>query len=200
VASDLGALRRAAASDPVPASGAAFVRYVGGREAATRALSGLDHRPQRGEYATPEAHADALRGWRSAQRSVQRWTAGEGKERRGGRTDRLAPAARRRAQTANRTAKRTAIRQRGLRATVTALIVINSPGKGGRDARRRTISNGGQGVPVDADVAEAILDALAEGDDDTARELLADGFLDGASLPPYTELSGASWAVWPDAE
>lgn len=198
MAGDVRALQRAIASDPVPTSGAGFVSYVGGRQAAVQALTGMERTPRRADYGSDAQYAAARTTWRTASRRVQRWTAPEGRERRAGKpAEQLTPAQRRRAQTVNRTAKRAAVRSNGLRASLTALIVINSPGKGGRDSRRRTITNGGAGVPIDPETADAILDALAEGDQEAARELLADGFLDGASLPGYTELAGASWTIWP---
>lgn len=194
MAGEAAALRRLTAADPVPTSGSALVDYSGGTAAATRVLSGMAGPPARRNYAGADEYEAARRQWRSASRTAQRWAKGE----RGTQRPHLTPAQRRRAQTENRERKRTAARGAGIRATLTARIVIDSPGKGGRDSRRRTISNGGLGVLVEG--SPEILDALAEGDTAAAVELLAEGFLDGAGLPAYTELDGASWELWPDGE
>lgn len=200
MASERRALQQLTAAAPVPRYGRDLVEYAGGRQAAVRALSGMDGPPgRRSNYASDAAYADARRTWRNASRQVQRATAGEGHQQRGQvKGVQLTPGERRRLQGANRERRRAAVRRQGIRATLTALIVIASPGKGGRDSRRRTITNGGAGILI-GDGAE-ILDALRDGDDDAAAELLVQGFLDAAGMPEYTEISGASWTLAPADE
>lgn len=196
------AVRRLASADRVPADGRGFVNYVGGREAAWRALSGLDHKPQRGDYSGRRAadrYAADTTKWKNAQRWVQRHTAEEGKQQRGQGerarpvTSTLAPQQRRRAQTVNRERKQEEVRREGINVTLTG--TFTSPNRADRGGRTRTI---GKYTPVHipADVAEGILDALAAGDRAEAEELLWAAFLDALGIPEeYLDVAGSSWTV-----
>lgn len=201
VARDVRALQAAVRSDPVPTSGPALVRYAGGTREATRALSGLDHSPRRAEYATEGAWKADYTRWRSAARNVQRWSAPEGRERRGQvKPPKLDPAERRRLQAANREGKRAKVARSGLRAVVRATVVVPSTRRGGDDRRERTISSDGtvtRGVPIDPDTAAELLELVRAGDDEAARELLQEAFLESAGMPDGTELERADWEVWP---
>jgi hypothetical protein len=196
------AVRRLASADRLPADGRGFVNYVGGKEAAWKALSGLEGKPQRGEYSGRNAgerfQADTTK-WRNAQRWVQRHTAEEGKQQRGQGerarpvTSTLEPKQRRRAQTVNRERKREEVRREGINVTLTG--TFTSPNRADRGGRTRTI---GKYTPVHipADVAEEILDALASGDREGAEELLWAAFLDALGIPEeYLDVSGGSWTV-----
>ena len=68
---------------PEALSTAGLVEYVGDRSEAVRILSGMDARPRKADYGDAEAYKAALRSWTNAQRSVQRATAEEGRQRRG---------------------------------------------------------------------------------------------------------------------
>lgn len=202
MASEAAALRRLRSADPVPHSGPELVRYMGGTGAAARVISGMDRGPTAAERrADPEGTAEAYRRWRDASRQAQRWAKGE----RGAKRDpssQLDAKQRRRAQAVNRDRKRTAAGAGGIRARLTGRIIISSAGSGRRDSRVRTIGrhgpDGRPGVLVEG--SPEIMAALAEGDTETAAELLQEGFLDGAGMPPETELEMASWTLWVDGE
>lgn len=186
----------------MPSTGGGFVDYVGGKEAAWRALSGLDHKPQRGDYSgrnAGERYAADTTKWRNAQRWVQRHTASEGKQQRGQGerarpvTKTLQPAQRTRAQRVNRERKREEVRRRGIAVTLTG--TFRSPNRADRNGRHRTIGRHSP-VEIPADVAEEILDALAAGDQEGAEELLWTAFLDALGIPEeYLDVAGGSWTV-----
>lgn len=194
------ALRALAASDPVPANGPALVSYMGGTTEATRVLSGLDRRPTPAERRADPAQEANYKRWRAASRQAQRWAKGE----HGGTTDvgrHLDSKQRRRAQAINRERKRIGARAAGIRAQVTARIVIKSGAAGLRtDSRKRSIlhdPSGSIGVLVND---PEIMDAILAGDTATAGELLHEAFLSAASMPEETSLEAPQWVLWVDGE
>lgn len=192
------ALGRLVDADTVPGTGPELVTYLGGQRSTVELLTGLDHSPRRAEY-EPGAegaaqHQADYKRWRSTSRRVQRWTTEAGQQR-GRERVRLDEQQRTEAERENRARKLQRIRQRGILATVTARIIVDSPGKGGRDSRLRTISDGGHGILVEN--GSEILGLVREGAEDEARESLVAGFLDAVPLPPYTELTEATWELHP---
>lgn len=193
------ALGQLVAADTVPTQGPELVSYLGGQRATVSVLTGLDRSPRRGDYGegaegAAQHKADYTR-WRSTSRRVQRWTTEAGQQR-GRQRVTLDPEQRREAERENRARKLQRVRQRGIRAIVHARIVVDSPGKGGRDSRHRTISDGGQGILVEN--GAEILALVNAGQLDEAQAALVEGFLDAVPLPAYTELTEASWELHPD--
>lgn len=192
------ALQQLTAADSTPRTGAEFVRYVGGRREAIEILGGFSggRPPQRRDYSTEAEYKAEHTRYRNVRRNVERWDKAPGTGQTRGQTRvSLTAGQRAEARDENRARKLSAVRRRGIRATVMARIIIDSPGKGGRDSRRREISDGGHGILIED--GTAILDAIQAGDLDEAQALLVEGFLDAVPLPAYTELHEAEWTLHP---
>jgi hypothetical protein len=201
VAKASAALRSLTRSAPVPEHGRELVEYMGGTKRATQILAGMDRGPTAAERrADPEGTRQAYNDWRAASRQAQRWAKGERGSKRNAAAE-LDAAQRRRAQAENRSRRRAAAGGAGIRAKLTARIIIASAGSGRRDSRHRSISNGRDGRPgVLVEGSAEIMQALADGDTELAAELLQEGYLEGAGLPEFTELELTDWDLWPDGE
>lgn len=170
------AARELLAADPVPRGGPELVRYMGGRDAAVRTLTGLSGPPRASTYPETARGAQRLdqdrRRWRAAQRRVQRWDRG----------DRAAPALsptdRRRAQAGDRERKRRDLRRRGFYARIRAKWKVSSPGKA-QDDRERTIPSGGPGQHIPGEV----LDGDGDDDGETLGARVLAAFLDESGMP-----------------
>lgn len=153
---------------PLPGSGPALVRELGGKDATVQALSGLTHAPRRGDYGDAEAfRADQLR-WRAARRRVQRWTTQAGAQQRGRARLSLTPAETGRVQQMRADRRESAAVRHGARMRIHARIRIDSPTPGHRaDVRTRWMPASGPGVYIRPAEMDRVL-AAREGPDGEA--------------------------------
>lgn len=185
-----------------PARGGDLIAYAGGKRELQQALSGMERAPKRSDYGSPEGYDAARRTWRTAARRVQRFSADEGKQRRGQTRTVLAPAQRDRVERAGDEHKQRAIRRRGMRARMFARVrIASASAKGGGDERDRIMpAPPGPGVLFPGPAVEDIFDQ-AGGDIDAAGALFEAEFLERYGLDAEFQITTVYWLrLWPDGE
>lgn len=182
----------------LPSSGAELVSFAGGKQALLRELSGMSAAPKRSSYGSDAAFDSARKGWRSAQRRVQRYTAPAGRQQR---RPVLKPAEQQRVTRAASNRKLGEAVANGVRVRMTAKVKVPTPPRGrrrGPEVRERTMPAGGPGELIKGDDLIGVLEALDEGNAERAAFEFEAAFGEAYGFQNFTVEDVSELKIWPE--
>lgn len=185
-------LAAATSAGPVPERGDEVLAYVGDRRSLQQVLSGRSG--PAGPKRDTAAWREANNAWRTAGRRIQRWTAGEGRQRR--ELAGLSAAQRREIRSIATSIRESDLRRRGFRTRLRASVTISSGKKKGDTRVRIMPAHGVPGVSFAPVEARVVLDPGLSWDD--AAALYWDIFKEKYSLPAGAVVGTVYWVrLWP---